>query len=741
MNRSSFRFNGRSIVLTWLLSYLIILLLPMIIGVLVYFESNKTLEEEIHKANDALLKQIREIMDNQFKAMEQLNFEIMWNVRMQELLYSNKYQSNHEEYLYDGYQISRDLKLYKTSYPLVDLFYVYLNKDNSVILPGTVREGPFAYETLHQTDKLTYSEWHSIVSKEYFKGFIPMYRINDNDQLKPTAAYISSYPSEKGEPIATNVLMIDQSRILGAIQNSEIFNQGHVLILNKDNQVLVSNSDFTLPNDFPYGKIDDSSTFFYMNHEDEEYEVFYIQSPQSGLKYISLIPSSLYWEKAEHVRNLTYISMAMSLVGGTILMVFFLRRNYHPVRRLVQAFAKKAPNPSRKAYNEFRFIQEAVDSTLHEVDNFRLKIEQQRHIIRSNFIGRLLKGKLDSQVPIDEALTTFDMRFETQAFAVILFVVEESEAFFKRFEHMQEGDQWKLLHFIIGNVAEEVASQNHLGYVAEIDETLACLINFTTENEQGRKEELLRIAREVQKFLATTYDIGLTIAISSVNEHVAGISKAFNEALDAMEYKLVMGQREILAYEEIQTGHAKDASNDYYFPLQVEQQLMNYVKLGEFEKAKSLLDEIIETNFLHSAVSVPLARCLMLDLVSTMIKTISESGDMQESLFVHNPKQMERLISSPTIQDMQSQLTDILLKVCEYTLAKRQHNMQHTRQRVLQELVEQVKSYIEANYKDSNLNVTMIGNHFDRKATYLSKLFKDYTEEGLLDYINKVRIE
>jgi two-component system, response regulator YesN len=656
-------------------------------------------------------------------------------------LYSNKYLSYPKEYNYDLYQIAKDLKLYKTSYPLVDLFYVYLKADNSVILPGTVREGPFAYETLHQNQDLSYSQWQSMVNKSEFKGFIPMNRINDDGELQKTVAYISSYPIEKGEPIATNVLMVDQSRILGAIQNSEIFNQGHVLILNQNNQVLVSNSNVVLPADFPYEKMESSSTFYYLNKDGEKYEVFYIQSPRSGLKYISIIPSSLYWGKAEHVRNLTYTSTAISLLGGAVLMVVFLRRNYHPVRRLVQAFAKKPAFHSRKPYNEFHFIQEAVDSTLDEVDNFKLKIEQQRHIVRSNFIGRLLKGKLDSQVPIDEALTTFHMKLESNDFAVILLVVEESEAFSEHFGHMQEGDKWKLLHFIIRNVVEEIASQNNQGYVAEIDETLACLINFSKENESGRKEELFRVAREAQTFLAAKYEIQLTISISSIHNQAAGISKAFVEAIDAMEYKLVMGRKEILAYEEIHKDQAMDTDNGYYYPLQVEQQLMNCVKLGEFAKAKSMLDDIIATNFHRPAVSVPLARCLMLNLVSTMIKTISESGDVLESFFNHNPKQIDRLISSPTIQEMQEQLTEILRKVCDYTLAKRQQNMQDTRQRVLQNLVQEVKAYIEEQYKDANLNVTMIGSHFDRKATYLSKLFKDYTGEGLLDYINKVRVD
>jgi AraC-like DNA-binding protein len=52
-----------------------------------------------------------------------------------------------------------------------------------------------------------------------------------------------------------------------------------------------------------------------------------------------------------------------------------------------------------------------------------------------------------------------------------------------------------------------------------------------------------------------------------------------------------------------------------------------------------------------------------------------------------------------------------------------------------------VQHYVEAHCVDPNLNVSMIGETFQMKATYLSKLFKDVTGEGLLDYISRIRIE
>ncbi|MDF2670971.1 MAG: hypothetical protein K0R67_3277, partial [Paenibacillus sp.] len=342
----------RSIWLTWLLSYMTILLLPILLSLFVYSASSQTLEDEIHQANNALLNQVREAMDNQFQSMERLNIELTWNVKVQSLLYSNKYLHSPNDYRYDLYQIAQDMRLYKTAYSQVDFFYIYLTKDNTVLLPSMVREGTFAYTYMHRNPEVTYQDWINLMKQIDFKGFQPMIRVDDNGKQTKSVAYLSTYPTANSESVATNVVMVDQSRILSSIQNVELFNKGYVLILNEQNQTLVSNTDVSVAKDFPTNGMTETSGFFYHTIQDEKFEVWYMKSEQSGLKYVSMIPSSLYWEKAEYVRNLTVISILISLIGGMLLSTFFLRKNYNPVRRLMQSFSGQS-QAFKKGVNEF----------------------------------------------------------------------------------------------------------------------------------------------------------------------------------------------------------------------------------------------------------------------------------------------------------------------------------------------------------------------------------------------------
>ncbi|WP_248928086.1 helix-turn-helix domain-containing protein [Paenibacillus hamazuiensis] len=730
----------RSIVLKWLFSYIVVLLLPIVINVVVYYESSKTLESEIHQANSSLLKQVKEDMDNQFRNMERLNFELTWNLKVQDMLYSNKYDSYPNELPYDQYQVTQDMKVYKSAYPSIDDFYMYIGSQDAVLLPGTRRDSDLAYKLLVDYKALTFEQWKGLMRQRELRGFMPIVRLDEEGKPRKAIAYVSSYPGRTSDQtVATNVILVDRSRLIKSMENVQLFTSGLVMVMNKNNEVLLANTDAPLPAALPLDKFKDASGLFYYEEGSKKFEVFYIQSAASEMKYVSIIPSQLYWEKAEHVRTFTYMSILISILGGSVLMYIFVWRNYEPIRRLVKSFAGKISFPYAKDENELNFLQQAMDVTLHEMDKLYDRMKQQNSQLRSNFIVKLLKGRLDSQLPVDEALTAYNMRFQSEEFAVLLFYAEDSQPFYERIPNMDIGEKRKLMQFVITNVVEELASQKHRGFVAEMDDTMACLINIGIAAEGGT-EELMRIAREAQQFLANTYHIRLTVSVSAVHSGLNGIPQAYMEALDAMEYKLVIGSKEVLSYEEIQKDAGSDAEKAYYYPLQVEQQLINYVKIGDVEKAKRTLEDVFAANFSKPVVPVQLAKCLMFDLVGTMIKTINEIGDIHDTFFIENPKRIERLMACETVRDMQQQLGELLIKVCEYTSAKRQKHIQQSRQRALSELVQEVSAFIEEHYNDVNLNISMIGDHFDMKATYLSKLFKDHTGEGLLDYINKARI-
>lgn len=55
--------------------------------------------------------------------------------------------------------------------------------------------------------------------------------------------------------------------------------------------------------------------------------------------------------------------------------------------------------------------------------------------------------------------------------------------------------------------------------------------------------------------------------------------------------------------------------------------------------------------------------------------------------------------------------------------------------------MEQVRKYLQDNYKDSTLNLTSVAQEFGFSSSYLSRRFKQETGKGFLEYLNECRME
>ncbi|GBF74405.1 AraC family transcriptional regulator [Paenibacillus sp. 598K] len=707
----------------------------MLLSVVIYHEASRALRNEIRESNEMLMEQLQEVMDKQMAEVMRLHLAITLDQQLRYLIFSNPSKA---EAKYTTARVIEEFREMQVFNGLVDQFYVYWQAEDSLLMSGTYWTSRMGYDNLHAGGQLSYDQWHALLNKPGFRGFVSIPRIMADGSIDKSLAYVSSLSNGVNTIGAGSiVIMVDVNRLA---QRVELFNRGDVFILNGDNEIILSNSDeegerLTLSSSF-----EGERAFFYEKYKGTDSEVLHIQSRTADLKYVSIMPSRLVWEKAEYVRKFTYISVLISLIGAGALTYMFLRRNYRPVQQLVEILSHSSNETGSLESNEFGFIQRVVSNTLSEQEQIKLRLKLQNNVMRSNTLLRLLKGKLDGPVPLEEAMATFNIFFQSDEFAVILLALEDENMAIDRFHHVSLQDKAALLRFIISNVVQEVADQDQIGYVTEVDQGLACIVNFRTSADD-KKEHLLHIAQAAQQFLHTQYHMELIIAISGVHDSLIGIAQAYQEAIEAMEYRVVMGKKEVILYDELQRAIHDQSNKAFYYPLQVEQRLINCIKIGSYEKAQSVLDEIKERNVGQSAVSIQLVKCLMFNLISTIMKTTNEMGT-NEDRFVHDHVYwIDTIMESDTLQGMYAQLSLLLREVCEYMAVKLSEQAKQLRHQSVSDKVDQIRSFVRENYNDASLNISSIGEHFQLKPTYLSSLFKEQTGEGLLDFVNRVRID
>ncbi|MEG0743014.1 MAG: AraC family transcriptional regulator, partial [Clostridia bacterium] len=57
------------------------------------------------------------------------------------------------------------------------------------------------------------------------------------------------------------------------------------------------------------------------------------------------------------------------------------------------------------------------------------------------------------------------------------------------------------------------------------------------------------------------------------------------------------------------------------------------------------------------------------------------------------------------------------------------------------EALKRVMAYVQENYQNSDLSVTEVAQRMDMQVSTLSRLFKKKTGQGLLEYINGLRVQ
>lgn len=716
------------LLITWLISYLSILLIPIIISGIVYVKTASIVEKEINNNNLILLKQVQKLIDKKMLDVKQLGLQVAWNSKLVSLFYNDKPMN--PEGRYSISRLQKDLRIYKVANGYIREIYVYLHNSEMFINSSTSYSMDLLQTVLAKDAEIS-AEQFIEMSRQELKHVFTTLKIRQNGNKEATAiAYILSLPYDiYDKSIATLVILLDYSTFLDEVSRIEELQQGTVLILGENNQIVAITGEKYDNISLEYEKLSDGNLLYeYINGQ--EFTISSISSSQNGWKYVFMMPSITFMVKVKYIKNLMIYSILICLIIGGLVAYIFTKKNYNPVYQMVQALAGRVGIELNPGLNEYSFVQQAINNTLNEKEIIMEKLEKQNLALRSSFLARLIKGRYDQTVPIEEALYSYDIRWISDIFCVMLFYIEDFNKLFRK-ASLKESDsmeQVKLVHFIISNVIEELIGKNHYGLVTEVDDMIVCLINVNKNRMEQIEDELVEIALKAQKFIKENFFVHFTVSIGRIHRTLAGIPESYREAQEAMEYRMIMGNEKIIRYSQIQNPRR----NNYDYSLELEQQLINAIKIGDLETAQNIINEVFEKNFSGEILSVQMIKCLFFDLISTMIKALNDINLMNNNCFIEELNPISRLLSSDTIMEMKHQMMDILEKVCQYVESSSKDRNK--------KISEQIVSIIENSYMDYNLSITSIASKFGLTAPYISKIFKDTMGEGIQDYINKIRL-
>lgn len=704
--------------------------MPLVISVLFYAASDKVIKEEINKANQASMKHLRQLMDDNLRSFRKISVDIGWDLQVVDIMRSKQPLTTAQKL--NMVDIIKNLKMQSTSIRLIDFLYVYFSNNDTVLSSSAMNGGEELYRLYHQSPNYSFEDWKKMMNSVHQWDYTSLPRQNSDRQGYDCIAFMQTIPIEyPDKPQGTIVLMIGRDKISSILNDVKWINESTVFITDEKNGVLASSNPVQLPETLSYHNLKNPGQFVDGSIGGEDVVVTHLDSEVSGWKYVSIIPKRIFLSKAKHMRDLTLVGISLCLLIGGAAAYVFAKRNYNPVRRILETLSNRAGIAFNYEANEYEFINKSIEFTADQNKIIHQKLQKQQGILKTNFLAKLLRGNAEDYISLEEAVQSYGLDFGSDHFAVMIFLLEDITRFFPVEQERVPGESTKLARSVIANVVQELVDEQNKGFIIEEDDAVICLFNFKNTGGNFGLEAVEQIASTASGIIQQKFQIYFTVAISAIHETVYGIPQAYREAMKALEYKLVVGAGYIIKYDSVEETEKR--SFDDMFTLEVQQKFINCIKAGEMDKAGDIMENVIDSNVSQGSIPVTMARCLMFAMVNTMMNAVRELSLVCDKAFIDELNPVERLLKCKTVVDIKAEMKAILVSIGEYITVSKAEKTNN--------LVTKMKSYVQENYFDGTLSISVISEYLDMNAAYISRYFKDQTGEGLPDYIGRTRVE
>ena len=686
-----------SLIVTWIASYLFILLVPTLGSLVVYFEYEKTLDNQAAQFNEYVIKNTARHIENTMVDVRKLYRDIAFNPRISEVYTIG----NAEEYYYskEVQLFLQDLRTYNAYKNNVAFFYVHFKNTNHILTETGIFDSGFFPQIYFGQEA-----GEILVDGEGKKIFYPDGAVSKGREVTSFDMPIVGNPD-----IVISILVYNDT----FFQNIEeikwhslcdifIFDSRGDRILYKLNQ----------------NRADIPRSIYEITKEYSKDHVMikHISFDTVNMTLVTIAPVKAMTEHLVRLRFLSVALLLTCLLVAVIMTWQFAKHHYKQVKDFLNIFGIAATS------NEYSAIRQSIEKILSENKTLTNNFEKQNSAIRLSVLNRILKGSYIGSYDYDTFLR-HNISFRHGEFAVISFFIEDINKYFKNEPELTAEKRHVEMNLIVTSIFEELFDSEHsLAYVLDIDGMFACIVNFFP-----KKDDIIDFIREQCDYgigiIKKHFFVDVTYAVSEIHNSISKLPIAYSEALQTIEYKNMMDVSIPLCYSEIQ----KEMKSDYFYTLEKEQMLLNFIRSADVSGATQIINDIMSNIHENQNTSLAYAKCLMFDIAISVLKI---QGETNRSEDIDNFAPDKIILYYNNINQLKEWLLVTINEICSKTVMRKQKfNLQ-----------EKIIEYVKEHYSDQNLNIDLIGGVFGMTSSYVSKIFKDNYGEALGDFINKYRL-
>ncbi len=694
-----------------MISYVGVLLIPLLMCLLSYQVAFNTVKEDIKESNLVMLNRSKNSIDEQMKLLDSLmmqtvNNQTILSVAAQDL-------SREGKFYYDASSaISSFAHIFRYApTSLVDNVYIYLRNSNYVMTRYELYNANFYHDrVLHKTEG--FGRWTKrLVDRNLYNKYVI---------LTNEIEYVQMLPFTISKPINGSVVCVISKEALGSFFEDIIHNdQTEVLIRNNKGEIIYSASQklFNLP-DLPEGESDDS--VYTQVIDGKKSMVINVKSQVNDWRYTLILPENQVMSKLVRLKATILGIFAMAILLGVVFSYFMAKKSGKPIeevkRRLQSFFSEEGVEVDN--ISTTGTLSGTLEMVISKTQLLKNEIEKQKPYLETVLIQKLIKGEFASYQEIQAMCDRTDIDLSAKAYLVasIRVFVNNDKAYLDR----QTLEEVNILTVVMKDLIRKTLSEQV--YFFDVDQlTITMIVPKNKMTEEKLRKSLETISLEIAK----EYKVKPFWGIGDECRDLLELWRAYEQS--RKELKLVISKQGNPVHEESTGG---EDSFSYYYPIVFEKQLLTYTRDGNVEGIKKLIDILYSENFDKRKLNEVAIEKLYLEINSTIFKLIKNDN---EAVDIEGLKEIMQHKGEENIKKCFLFINEIYIQLA--TKFKQAKKSQQDR------LIHQIMNYIQEVFADSNLGLGMVATHFNISEGYVSSLFKEQAGINFTDYVENQRID
>ena len=694
------------------LAYMGILVISILIGMVIYTYAFAIARDQGERMNLSMLEMVKVELDQRLDEISKIAQRVAMDPNVRYASTVKDQFADKDQYML--YNLYRSLNNITISESLIQDVFVYFNNTQHVVSVKGSMSGTLYYDLYYKSNDFSAAKFREYMNEIHYADILMLHKSDGEDTMFLTMTNMDTGLEDRTATVVIAINTLEFQKLLDSIKWNENIN---ILVLNNEEDMLTSRGGDKLRHQLNYNEFAEGN-YQKINLLGESYAVAVINSGIMDWKYVTVIPEHIFEIAAIKIRNYSIAGLFACILLGSSVSWYFAKKNYNPIKRLTDLVGGYTKQTFDHSENELQWLKNQTEQFfLDKIDVDRILHENKKNL-KNYYLYQLLESYFGGSL---EELHEYDINLEADYNLVVVFVLDNMK---KRQNNDEEILEMEFCRFVVTNIFKELILNYFKIEMVVSGQNLAAIINFPKKN--GEYDEIIRkYLEKVKQITEEKFDFRVIALMGSSCQGLWGIHTSYVQASELREYVQLLDE-DIIVYEDVKNRLVK-----YDYSMEAEQKIINAVKTGDAALARQYMEQVFYEN-ISDSMSADTLYCLAFELMGTLLKGSNAAGSGKFAEKIDFTPFFSRRLS---VEEIKNHFNTTADSICTSILQEQKENEKNNH------LSKRVEVYIQDNYWNQDLNISIVAQYFDITPSYLSAIYKKQTGMSLLGYINTLRMD